>query len=83
MILFCYIKIEIESELKALNINKVYLFDPKETSTTNLNNHSESISSSFETVQLYEQFDSCSIQPPKSLPYDSKRINIKLYSNIY
>ncbi|CAF0945950.1 unnamed protein product [Adineta steineri] len=59
---------EIESELKELDIKKVYLFDSKPT----LKIKSNSISSSFETVQLYEQFESCSIQPPKSLPYDLK-----------
>ncbi len=57
-----------------MNIKKVYLFDPKLTSTTTLSNGSESISSSFETVQLYEQFEVCSTQPPKLFPYDIKRI---------
>jgi acyl-CoA synthetase (AMP-forming)/AMP-acid ligase II len=66
------LSIEIEAELKELNIKKVYLFDPKPTST----DPPESISSSFETVQLYEQFQVCSTAPPKPIPYDLKRIFI-------
>ncbi len=58
--------IEIESELKELDIKKVYLFDPKPTTILR--------SSSFETIQLYEQFEACSTQPPKPIPYDFKRI---------
>jgi hypothetical protein len=41
------------------------------------------MSSSFETVQLYEQFETYSTRPPKPIPYDAKRINNKLYFNIY
>ncbi|UJR35625.1 hypothetical protein I4U23_028375 [Adineta vaga] len=64
---------EIEAELKELDIKKVYLFDPKESSTTKIHNsNSESISTSFETIQLYEQLQVCSIQPPNPLPCDFK-----------
>ncbi|CAF0978627.1 unnamed protein product [Rotaria magnacalcarata] len=61
---------EIGSELKELNIKKIYLFDPKSTSTNKMSNGIESVSSSVETVQLYEKFEVCSAQPPKPIPYD-------------
>ncbi|CAF0866595.1 unnamed protein product [Adineta ricciae] len=57
---------EIENELNELGINKVYLFDPKESITTN------ETSTSFESIQLYDQLQVCSTQPPKPLPYDLK-----------
>ncbi|CAF3362105.1 unnamed protein product [Rotaria socialis] len=63
---------EIGSELKELNIKKIYLFDPKSTSTNKMSNGIESVSSSVETVQLYEKFEICSVQPPKPIPYDLK-----------
>ncbi len=69
-----FFRLEIESELKQLKINKVYLFDPQESLTTKLSNGTESEVSSFETVQLYEKFESCSTKPPKTLPYNLKRI---------
>ncbi|CAF3374128.1 unnamed protein product [Rotaria sp. Silwood1] len=62
---------EIESELKELNINKVYLFDTKHKSTTNISNGCTSISS-FETVQLYEKLEQCSAKPTKPIPYNLK-----------
>jgi hypothetical protein len=61
--------------LKELKINKVYLFDPQESSTKKLSNGTESEVSSMETVQLYEQFEACSIKPPKPIPYNLKRIH--------
>ena len=64
--------LEIQSELEELKIKKVYLFDPP--STTKLSNGSESETSSFGTVQLHEQLKTCSIQPPKPIPYNAKRI---------
>ncbi|CAF2777033.1 unnamed protein product [Rotaria sp. Silwood2] len=60
---------EIESELKELNINKVYLFDAKHQSTTNISNGCTSISS-FETIQLYEKLEECSSRPIKPIPYN-------------
>lgn len=63
--------LEIKSELKELNIKKVYLFDAKQTSTNQMSNGIGS--SSFETIQLYERLESCSTQPPKPIPYDLKR----------
>ena len=65
--------LDIRSELNEVNINKVYLFDPPESKTSNDD------STSSEPVQLYEQFASCSSQPPKKLPYDAKRINLMKY----
>ena len=59
--------IEIEHELKELNIEKIYLFDPKYTLTGN--GHT----SAFETVQLYERLEGCSTQPTKPIPYDVRR----------
>ncbi|CAF1183492.1 unnamed protein product [Rotaria sordida] len=66
-----YLLPEIESELKELNINKVYLFDSKNKLTTNISNGCTSILS-FETIQLYEQLEKCSIQPTKPIPYNLK-----------
>ncbi|CAF0720046.1 unnamed protein product [Rotaria sordida] len=63
---------EIESDLKELNIKKVYLFDPKQTTAEQINNTTESISSSFELVPLYEQLEVCSTEPPNPIPYDMK-----------
>ncbi len=61
--------IEIESELKELNINKVYLFDPKHTKISN----GHTSISSLQTSQLYERLERCSTQPTKPIPYDLKR----------
>ncbi len=67
--------LEIEFELKELNINKVYLFDSKHISTTTqISNGCSSVSSSLETIQLYERLERCSTQPTKPIPYDLKRI---------
>ncbi|CAF1136945.1 unnamed protein product [Adineta ricciae] len=57
---------EIENELKELNINKVYLFDPKPNSTTN----GHASISDIETVHLYESLKQCSTKPPKPIPFD-------------
>ncbi len=66
--------LEIEFELKELNINKVYLFDSKHISTTTqISNGCSSVSSSLETIQLYERLERCSTQPTKPIPFDLKR----------
>lgn len=65
--------LEIESELKELNINKVYLFDPKPVANAKISNGHSSSSSDFETVQLYERLERCSTQPTKPIPYNLKR----------
>ena len=64
--------IEIEAELKELNMNKIYLFDPKFTKMSN--GHSNASSSSpFETIQLYEKLERCSTLPPRPIPFNLKR----------
>lgn len=67
-----FVYIEIQSELDELNIKKIYLFDPPQTSRTKLTN---GIDSGLEPVQLYEQFEACSIEPPKPIPYNPKRMS--------
>lgn len=66
--------LDIQSELNEVNINKVYLFDPPQPKS------SKDDSTTSGAVQLYEQFESCSSQPPKKLPYDAKRIDSMKYS---
>ncbi|CAF1983617.1 unnamed protein product [Rotaria magnacalcarata] len=62
---------EIESELMTLDVNKVYLFDPKQKSATHFSNgHSSMLP--FETVQLYDKLEQCSTQPTKPIPYNLK-----------
>lgn len=67
-----------------MNIQKVYLFDSKQT----LKSKTVNDSSSLKTVQLYEKFDGCSKVSPKPIPYDLRRsfildlfVNIKHFSS--
>ena len=64
--------IEIGTDLQALNITKVYLFDPKSLSMKGINNSFVSIFP-FKVVQLYERLERCSIRPTKPIPYSLKR----------
>ncbi len=65
---YFYFLLEIENELKELNFNKVYLFDPKHNKISN----GHTSISSFETIQLYEKLEQCSTQPTKPIPFDLK-----------
>ena len=65
--------IEIETDLKALNVTKVYLFDPKSLSTKDINNSFVSIFP-FEVVQLYERLEQYPIRSTKPIPYNLKGI---------
>ena len=73
--------IEIQSELDELNIKKIYLFDPPQTSKTKPTSGADSEISSSEPVQLYEQFEGCSIEPPKPIPYNPKRMSTSVESS--
>jgi solute carrier family 27 (fatty acid transporter), member 1/4 len=64
--------VEIESDLKELNMKKVYLFDSELTLKQKDEGNSRAASAS-KSIQLYEQLEGCSIEPPPPAPYDLKR----------
>ncbi|UJR10258.1 hypothetical protein I4U23_014468 [Adineta vaga] len=71
---------EIENELKELNINKVYLFDPKSTSTIKITNGHTS-TNDFEAIHLYERLAQCSSKPTKPIPFDLKHPVLYIFTS--